>query len=105
VEEGDEKVKPIKFPEQTCTYAEDQPQYIPLPVHRTEDGNVTSCWALSWRERIKLLFTGRMWFQVMTFNQPLQPQLPSADKPAMSKPRPRRDREDIPPERRRDAHA
>ena len=74
-------VKPIKFPEQNCTYAENQPEYLPLPVHKTKEGLVISCWYLTWRERIKLLFTGQIWWEVHTFNQPLQPQLPLIDKP------------------------
>ena len=74
-------MKPIEFKEQTCVYAKDQPQYIPLPVHKTEDGTLTSCWKLSLKERVKVLFTGKLWWSVLTFNQPLQPQRPSVDKP------------------------
>jgi len=74
-------VKPIEFPEQNCVYAKDQPEYLPLPVHKTPDGMVISCWALTWRERLKVAFTGRMWWSVLTFNHPLQPQLPSVDRP------------------------
>ena len=74
-------MKPIGFPEQNCVYAKDQPEYLPLPVHKTEDGMVISCWALTWRERFKMLFTGRMWWSVLTFNYPLQPQLPSVNRP------------------------
>ena len=55
-------------------YAKDQPEYLPLPAHRAKDGMVTSCWALSWRERLWVLLHGRIWLCVMTFNHPLQPQ-------------------------------
>ena len=74
-------MKPIEFPEQNCVYAKDQPEYLPLPVHKTEDGMVISCWALTWRERFTVLFSGRLWHQVLTFNQPLQPQLLTVKKP------------------------
>ena len=74
-------MNPIEFPEQNCVYAKDQPEYLPLPVHKTEYGIVISCWALTWRERFKLLFTERMWLSVLTFRHPLQPQLPSVDSP------------------------
>lgn len=74
-------MRPIEFPEQNTVYAKDQPQYLPLPVHRTEDGEVTACWGLSWRERWTLLLTGRLWFTVLTFNHPLQPQRPSVARP------------------------
>lgn len=77
-------MKPIEFKEQNCVYAKDQPEYIPLPVHKTEDGMVISCWSLTWRERIKLLFTGKMWWMVMTFNAPLQPVKPDITSPFCS---------------------
>ena len=67
-------MKPVEFAEQNCVYAKDQPEYLPLPVHKTEDGTVISCWALTWRERLRILLAGKMWWSVMTFNHPLQPQ-------------------------------
>jgi len=74
-------MKPIAFDEQNCVYAENQPEYLPLPVHKTDDGRVISCWRFSWWERLKVLVFGKMWYHVMTFNQPLQPQLPTVDSP------------------------
>ena len=74
-------MKPIKFSECNCTFAENQPPYLPLPVWKSEDGKVISCWALSWRERVKVLWTGRVWWRMLTFNQPLQPQRPMVDNP------------------------
>ena len=77
-------MKPIKFTEQNCVYAKDQPEYLPLPVHKTEDGMVISCWALTWRERLRVLLTGRMWWSVLTFNHPLQPQSPQVESPLVA---------------------
>jgi hypothetical protein len=76
----------IEFPEQTATYAKDQPQYRPLPAyqHRGEEGRITCCWALSWRERLTILLTGRIWHQILTFHQPLQPQLLLTKKPTLT---------------------
>lgn len=71
----------VQFPESNVTYAENQPQYRPLPAFKDEDGTVVSCWAPSLKERLKILFTGKIWLSVMTFNNPLQPLLMSADKP------------------------
>lgn len=71
----------IKFKECNVTYAEDQPEYLPLPAFKTSDGEVISCWGLSILERLKVLFTGRVWLSVLTFNHPLQPQLMSVKKP------------------------
>ena len=72
-------MKPIEFRNQNTIYAKDQPEYLPLPAHKTEDGQVTSCWYLTWVERIKVLFKGKIYFTVSTFNQPLQPQRPHID--------------------------
>lgn len=77
---------PVQFPEQTIVIAKDQPQYLPMPAHREpldESGRLTFCWKLSWRERIKVLLTGKIWHQTLTFNGPLQPQKLLADKPFM----------------------
>jgi len=66
-------MKPIKFKESNITFAKDQPEYIPLPAFKSEDGRIISCWELSFKERVKVLFTGRMWLSLLTFNKPLQP--------------------------------
>lgn len=73
----------IEFPEQTVVIAKDQPQYVPMPAYLHENGTVVCCWRLTWRERFKLLLTGLMWHNVLTFGQPLQPQLLEVDKPPM----------------------
>jgi len=77
----------IEFPEQTVIIAKDQPEYLPLPAYRYPDdieGKIVCCWKLTWRERLRLLFTGKVWHQVMTFNGPLQPQLLQVEKPEMA---------------------
>ncbi len=33
----------------------------PLPIKRT-DKHVSSCWQMTWSERLQALFTGRVWF-------------------------------------------
>lgn len=73
-------MRAIEFPEQTCVYAKDQPEYLPLPVHKSEDGQVTSCYTLTFSERLKVLFGANVWFTVLTFNKPLQPQRPAVSK-------------------------
>lgn len=77
-------MRPTTFPEQNCIIAKDQPQYLPLPAFvdkNTEQGIVVSCWKLTWKERIKCLLFGKIYLQILTFNHPLQPQLPSVDSP------------------------
>lgn len=73
----------IEFPEQNCVYAKNQPQYRPLPAHRDEDGTLTFCWKLSWRDRLRVFLSGLLWHQVLTFNSPLQPQLLLTKKPKL----------------------
>lgn len=75
-------MKPIKFKGHNVVFAKDQPQYQPLPaLLEKEPGRVTSCWKLTWRERFKILFTGKLWLSQLSFNEPLQPQLPLVDNP------------------------
>lgn len=80
-------MKPVWFPQQNTTLAKDQPQYIALPVYQEPphapdyEGNVISCWRLTWRERFKLLFSGRLWLSQLTFGHALQPQRPSIESP------------------------
>ena len=68
-------MKPIEFPEQNTVYAKDQPEYIPLPAHKTEEGQVISCLEMSMDEIAEITRTGKIWVSVLTFNYPLQPML------------------------------
>lgn len=54
-------------------YAKDQPEYIPLPAWKGEDGTVVTRWHLSPWERFRVLFGGSIWLTLLTFNRPLQP--------------------------------
>ncbi len=69
-------MRPIEFSGSNVVYAKDQPEYLPLPARRMADGTVTTCWALSWRERLALMVSGRFYLDVLTFNHPLQPVRP-----------------------------
>ena len=68
-------MKPIEFKEQNVVFAENQPEYQPLPAFRDygPQGEVISCWRLSFRERVRILFTGNIWVSLMTLNKPLTP--------------------------------
>jgi hypothetical protein len=65
------------------TYAEDQPEYTPLPVLKSLDGEgyVTSRWRPTWRERLALLCGADIWLTLMTFHNPLQPIVLDAGRP------------------------
>jgi hypothetical protein len=60
------------FGDKEVVIAKDQPQYIPLPAV-VADPYVFTRWRLSWRERLRILFSGDLWLILMTFGKPLQP--------------------------------
>lgn len=71
-------MKNVKFP--ACKHSDwvGQPEYIPLDAFT--DGRVTiTCYRLSFRERLNILFLGRLWLGQLNFGQPLQPQLPTTN--------------------------
>lgn len=78
-------MKIVEFKEQTGVYAKNQPQYQQLPAFQYMDaeGRIACCWKLTVWERIKLLFSGVIWHQILTFHQPLQPQMLTVEKPVM----------------------
>jgi hypothetical protein len=75
-------MKPIEFKEQNVVFAEDQPEYLPLPAHKVDSpqGEVICCWEMSIIERIKVLFTGKVWLCLLSFNRPLTPNLLTVNK-------------------------
>lgn len=66
----------VEFPQQTVVIAKNQPPYKPMPAWQGEgdDGHTIVCWKLSMVERLKLLFTGRIWQHMLTFRNRMQPQ-------------------------------
>jgi len=68
-------MKPIKFKEQTCVFAENQPQYISLPAHKVnnKEGEIIFCMKMNFIEKIRVLFTGKIWVSLMMFQKPLTP--------------------------------
>ena len=63
----------IKLKNMNVVFAKDQPEYLQLPAYRSKEGIVNTCWKLSFVERIKLLFTGKIYVSLLTWNKPLQP--------------------------------
>lgn len=81
-------MQPTTFPESNVVYAKDQPEYRQLPAFRESQNpfTVVSCWKLSFLERIRVFFTGKVWFSQLTFGHSLQPQLPTVEKPLRAGP-------------------
>lgn len=75
-------MKPIEFKHQNTVYAKDQPEYLPLPALKlnTPEGHVITCWSMSFGERVKVLFTGKVWMNLLSFNRPLTPSLLSVNR-------------------------
>ena len=73
-------MKIIEFDECNVVYAEHQPEYQQLPALRFKEGEIVSCWGLSFSERLKVLLTGKVWLKTLTFNERLQPLLMSVNK-------------------------
>ena len=69
-------MNPIEFKHQNHVFGANQPEYKPLPVTKfdSQQGEVVSCWKMSWKERLKVLITGEVWVCIMTYNSNLQPQ-------------------------------
>lgn len=74
-------MKNIKFKECNMVIGKDQPEYKPLHACYDYATNiVTTCYKFNLLERLKFLFTGKLWLMQMTFGAPLQPQLPTVHK-------------------------
>jgi len=73
---------PIQFPEQTTIVAKDQSEYMPLPafIDNGPQGEVISCWQMTWKERLQILFTGKIWLSLWCFHKPITPSRLSAFK-------------------------
>lgn len=54
-------------------FAENQPQYQPLPAIKTMDGRVITEWELTAEELAQIMESGRLRLTILTFGQPLQP--------------------------------
>ena len=49
-------MKAIEFPEANAIFAKNQDAYLQLSAYRAPDGIVTSCYQLTWKERLQVLF-------------------------------------------------
>jgi hypothetical protein len=68
-------MKPIEFKEQNSEIAKDQDEYLTLPAFRANDeqGTMITCNRLSFKERLIVLFTGKIWMSELTFKKPVTP--------------------------------
>ena len=72
-------MKAIKFKKPNIEIAKDE--YITLSAEVRENGEVISCYILTFWERIRILFGENLYLTQLTFNKPLQPQRPTVGYP------------------------
>lgn len=60
--------------------AKNQQEYRNLPAYYAQ-GRVTTFWKPSIWDRIRMVFGGGIWLQVLTFGNPLQPLMMATEKP------------------------
>ncbi len=73
-------MRAIKFKGANAMFTDTKDEYNNLPAmydSSVKEGFVVTCYRLSFIERIRVLILGHVWFSVMTFNKPLQPQYPT----------------------------
>ena len=76
-------MKPAGFSEVNIVLGEKQDQYNDLPAFYTPkdlQGRIVTSWSLTFRERIRVLFRGRVWLSTLTFRDPLQPVFMTTEK-------------------------
>ncbi len=71
---------PQNFPEATHLAADEQPEYLLLPVAAIGDRAV-SCWELTPAELEQIKTTRRVWVTHLTGGGPLQPLMLTVEKP------------------------
>jgi len=82
-------VEPIKFDGVNIVFGANQSEYRPLPAElrgKLKTGEVLTCWQLTPDELKTIAETGQIWLSMLTFGQPLQPVLLSANKPSVYDP-------------------
>lgn len=73
-------MEPVRFKEMNTVYGKEQDEYFDLPSYKTENGDVTTIWKLTFKERLQVLFGSKIILRMKTFNKPLQPVSMSLDK-------------------------
>lgn len=65
--------RPIKFPQVNFTYTKPaemtKEECGDLPCFRSENRTI-SCWEFSWRDRLRFLWTGKMWLMLISSGHP-----------------------------------
>ena len=75
-------MKAVKFKHCNIAYAENQEEYETLHGLKldSEKGEFIFCMKLSFWERLRVLFLGRIWVSLLTFNSSLTPSFISTNR-------------------------
>lgn len=76
-------MKPIEFDGANGVFGIGQPEYLPLPAYKGDDGTVVTCWQLEPGDLERIKETGCVWLSVLTYNKPLQPVLLLSKNPVL----------------------
>ncbi len=70
-----EPVRPVVkgLEKHEVVFAEDQPQYQPLPAIRAPHGTILTRWRFTEDERKQIATGADLYLEILTFNRPLQP--------------------------------
>ena len=68
-------MRPTTFKEHNYVLAKLQPEYNQLPVCRIAgtENEMVSCYRLTFKERLRVLFLGKIWHSQFTFNRGYAP--------------------------------
>ena len=70
----------LKFKECNIEIARDQPEYKSIHAWKDDSGTVVMCYKMSFKEKLRALFLGKIWLTRLTFNQDFQPMKISTQK-------------------------
>jgi len=62
-------MKPIKFKESSGMFIGATNDIKPLPVYQNDD-EIISCWKVSLKDKLKILFSGKVWLHVKGTTMP-----------------------------------
>ena len=74
-------MKPVDFSGSNFTFSRFASEYDePTPMRMVED-TAFICFKMTWREKLKVLFTGKIWVEYQRVKRPINGVLPSVNNP------------------------
>ncbi len=65
-------MKAIKFKGSNQMFGLKSEVFPHMPAYQSKDGNVVTCWKMSFAQKMLILFTGKVWVYTVTQNANLQ---------------------------------